>query len=100
MVLFSRSRILRWQEMEQDALDTEEGPAGSHCLKLLDADFTIKRCDEARCRGAAPRPELTGLLVELRKDIMLLRNRDEEDKLTRGAGAAFAKHRGGGGGLP
>lgn len=48
MVLFSRSRILQWQEMEQEALDTEEGPARSHCLKLLDADFTIKRCDEAR----------------------------------------------------
>lgn len=36
MVLFSRSRILRWQELDQDALDIEEGLTGSHCLKNQD----------------------------------------------------------------
>lgn len=47
-ILFSRSRILWWQELEQDALGTEEGSIGSHCLKTLDADFTIKMCSDAR----------------------------------------------------
>lgn len=47
-MLFSRSRILWWQELEQDALGTEEGSIGSHCLKTLDADFTIKMCSDAR----------------------------------------------------
>lgn len=52
----------------------------------------IKMCNDARWRQAAPRHELTGLFLEPGKDIVLLRDRDEEDKLSTGAGAAFTKH--------